>query len=177
MPVRTPTAAGEDLPKGVVSIPELLAGNVRAYRLLRRLEQDEVAGRMQSLGHGWRRATVSEIERSRRNVTVSELVGLAMALNVTVAELLDSRGPGGRAGPRVGLPVRTRRHEPYGEVTEDMPWFSVAAEDLGMLVCSHQRHVEILWDADGMYCGGLVVTEDAERPPQIFGDLKGTATP
>jgi transcriptional regulator with XRE-family HTH domain len=92
-----------------VEVPEsqtvagTLAANVRAFRQLRGMEQDKLAQRMQSLGHLWRQATVSEVERGRRNVTVPELVALTLALAANVEQLLDPRGPERKRGPRLAL--------------------------------------------------------------------------
>jgi hypothetical protein len=105
VPRATPAAAGESTPEDVASIPAALAFNVRTYRLLSRLEQDDVAAQMQYLGHRWRRATVSEVERERRNVTVPELLGLVVVLGATVQQLLDTRGPRESSGPRLALGV------------------------------------------------------------------------
>jgi transcriptional regulator with XRE-family HTH domain len=44
------------------------------------------------LGHRWVRVTVSEVERGRRNLTVDELLGLALVLDATLEELLDPMG-------------------------------------------------------------------------------------
>lgn len=129
-------------PEGVVTIPEVIAGNVRAFRLLRRLEQEHVADRMWSLGHTWRRATVSEVERARRNVTVPELLALVVVLGANIEQLLDPRGPGGRTGPRMALPVQLPVNdagEPQGE------WLSVEPEDISGLVCSHKVYAEVEW--------------------------------
>ncbi len=141
MPARTPTAAGRRSPDGQVTVPELLASNVRVYRLLRRLEQEDVADRMRSLGHKWRRATVSEVERARRNVTVDELLALVAVLGASVTQLLDSRGPGGRSGPRVALPVKA-----WGEATGDTDdWLDLDPAAVGALICSHQVYAESVW--------------------------------
>jgi transcriptional regulator with XRE-family HTH domain len=82
-------------------VAEVLAGNIRAYRLLRGHDQADLAERMQSLGFGWRPATVSEIERERggRNVTVAEMLGLVIALETPMEQLVDPRGPEGWRGP------------------------------------------------------------------------------
>lgn len=93
----TPTRAGLS-PQGESRFfSEFVATNVRDYRAVAGFTQDELAVRMVRLGHVWVRPTVSEVERNRRNVTVDELAGLAAALGVTVAALIDPRGPG-RAG-------------------------------------------------------------------------------
>src|SRR5215217_1626972 len=70
-----------------------LAENLRAYRLLRHMTQDQLAARMTWLCHGWGRSTVSAVEGRSRNVTVDELFGLAVSVGVTIGQLLDPTGP------------------------------------------------------------------------------------
>ena len=72
---------------------DALAENLRAYRLLRHMTQDQLAMRMSHLDHGWGRSTVSAVESRSRNVTVDELFGLALSLGVTIGQLLDPGGP------------------------------------------------------------------------------------
>ena len=60
-----------------------LAQNVRVIRRWWDLSQADLAERMANLGHGWVRQTVGEVERSRRSVSVDELLGLAMALKTS----------------------------------------------------------------------------------------------
>lgn len=72
---------------------EALAANLRAYRMLRRMTQDQLAARMFHLCHGWGRSTVSAVEGNTRNVTVDELFGLAVSVGVTIGQLLDPTGP------------------------------------------------------------------------------------
>jgi transcriptional regulator with XRE-family HTH domain len=81
---------------------------VRGYRLLRRLKQDDVADGMRKLRHHtWTRQTVSDVERVQRNLTVDELVGLSIVLELSLNELLDLVPVGGGSPPAldVGLPV------------------------------------------------------------------------
>jgi transcriptional regulator with XRE-family HTH domain len=68
---------------------QVVAANIRSLRALRGLNQETLAEKMQHLKHGWSRATVSEVERGDRNVTVDELASLAVVLNVGPGELLD----------------------------------------------------------------------------------------
>jgi transcriptional regulator with XRE-family HTH domain len=72
---------------------EVLAENLRAYRLMRKMTQDELAARMAHLCHGWGRSTVSAVEGTSRNVTIDELFGLAVSVGVTIGQLLDPTGP------------------------------------------------------------------------------------
>lgn len=96
---RRPTARGPYVtnngraPAGLGRPSDALAANLRAYRLLRHLTQDELATRMTHLGHGWGRSTVSAVEGRTRNVTVDELFGLALCLGATIGQLLDPEGP------------------------------------------------------------------------------------
>ncbi len=78
---------------GPVRPSDALAENLRAYRMLRLMTQDQLAARMNDLSHGWGRSTVSAVEGRTRNVTIDELFGLAVTLGVTIGELLDPTGP------------------------------------------------------------------------------------
>jgi transcriptional regulator with XRE-family HTH domain len=139
MPAKTPKAADGTAPKGTRYVADILAANVRGYRLLRGLEQDDVAGRMHALGHmTWRAVTVSEVERGLRNVTVSELVGLVVVLGAPIEKLLDPRGPVSRTGPKLLLaadPV-------YAELTQRS---AVTPEHVTALVCAHKYYIEPDW--------------------------------
>lgn len=97
-----------------------LAENIAAYRALRHATQDELAARMTRLGHIMGRSTVSAIEARGRNVNVDELLGLALALGVTVGQLLDPTGPdhGRQLGLDVGLTSAEGATRPIG------PWLS-----------------------------------------------------
>jgi transcriptional regulator with XRE-family HTH domain len=95
MPASTPRRAGRTPRAGSRYLSDVLADNLRAWRLLRRLEQAEVARRMTMLDHAWGPSTVSQVERGRRNVTVDELLALAIALGVPAWVLLDPLGPEG----------------------------------------------------------------------------------
>lgn len=111
---RRPTARGPYVTStsralaGLGRPSDALAANLRAYRLLRHLTQDDLAVRMAHLGHGWGRSTVSAVEGRIRNVTVDELFGLALCLGATIGQLLDPGGPdrSRRLSLDVGLRVR-----------------------------------------------------------------------
>ena len=89
----TPRRKGRVAPMGAALPSEVLADNVRAYRALRQLIQEELAERMSELGHDWSRSTVGDVERNARGVTVDELFGLAISIGVTIGQLLDPTGP------------------------------------------------------------------------------------
>ena len=143
MPVST-TEGLTGRPEGITTISQVLANNIRAYRQLRRKEQQEVASRMNSLGHFWLRNTVSEVERAHRNVTVPELLALALVLGASVEQLLDSCGPGGRTGPEVALSVRVVRvgGEPLNQ------WWPIAPQEVGILLCSQNASFDAHWEDD-----------------------------
>jgi len=117
------------------TVKETVASNIRAYRQLRGLEQSELAQRMRAIGIAWRQATVSEIERKQRNVTVTELLGLAITLNATVEQFVHTRGPASRVGPQ--LVLSDQLDEPAA-----IPFLpsSVTA-----LVCPHKLYAEVEW--------------------------------
>jgi transcriptional regulator with XRE-family HTH domain len=64
----------------------MMAGTLRVERARRRWSQDDLADRMAV--HKWTRATVSDLERGNRNITLEEIIDLALAFEVTVAYLL-----------------------------------------------------------------------------------------
>jgi transcriptional regulator with XRE-family HTH domain len=94
----TPKKAGRTARPGSRFLSDVLAANVRDTRSLRRLSQGELAQRMRLAGHQWTRATVSDVERANRNLTVDELAALCLILDATFGELLDPTGVGGRDG-------------------------------------------------------------------------------
>lgn len=86
---KTPKRAGRE-PHPEAKFPsQVLAANVASFRALRGIGQEELADRMRHLRNGWSRATVSEVERGDRNVTVDELGSLTVALGAQLSELLD----------------------------------------------------------------------------------------
>jgi transcriptional regulator with XRE-family HTH domain len=130
----TPRRAGRQALGGTAFVDDVLAGNLRAYRLLHGLQQVHVAERMGSLGHSWSRSTVAQVERGQRNVTVPEMVSLTLVIGVTAERLLDPRGPERLKGPRLALDYRGR----IGP--------GVDPADVGKLVCSCYGDVEAEWD-------------------------------
>ena len=117
------------------TVKETVAGNIRAYRQLRGLEQSELAQRMRTIGIAWRQATVSEVERSQRNVTVTEILGLAITLNATVEQFIDTRGPASRVGPQLVLADQV--DEPAA-----LPFLPSSTT---VLVCPHKLYAEVEW--------------------------------
>jgi transcriptional regulator with XRE-family HTH domain len=132
MPAKTPRAAGVRPKKGMKFIADAIGDNVRAYRLLSELEQDDIAGHMQRLGWPWRRATVSAVERGRRNITVPELLTLGLILGVTVQELLDPRRPDQRDGD--GMIVMA--------LNPDMVGMPIISTHVTGLVCRHELDIQ-----------------------------------
>ena len=106
MPEPAPGRAGREPLPGSRFLSDAIAEKVRAYRLLRRQKQDDVAEEMRKLRHPWTQATVSQVERGQRHLTVDELVGLSIVFDVTLNELLDPVPVGGGPAPAldIGLP-------------------------------------------------------------------------
>ena len=65
---------------------QILADNIRAYRKVKHLSQEELADRC-----GLHRTYVGSVERRERNVTLSTLETLATTLGVSIPELLTKR--------------------------------------------------------------------------------------
>lgn len=144
------------------TVKEAVGANVRTYRQLRGLDQDALARRLQAVGIPWRRVTVSEVERGERNVTVTELLWLALALETTIVELFDTRGPEHLRGPvLVPLPVgqplsvetvaelgrEVRGHDGEKEIVTRMVRFqAIHPEYLTALVCGHKARAVTEWD-------------------------------
>jgi transcriptional regulator with XRE-family HTH domain len=129
--------------EGPKTVADTVAGNVRVYRQLRGIDQSILALRMQSLGVAWRQVTVSEVERNQRNVTVSELVGLALALETTIEQLLDTRGPERLRGPLLSL-----YDNPADTVDRRVHSLGIWPDDVTALVCTHVAYAVPEWDDD-----------------------------
>jgi len=83
---------------------EVIARNIRAARSRVDINQETLAGRMRALGYSaWLRQTVANVEKGRRRVTAEEVLGLALALETAMPDLMrpaaqdgDVVLPGGR---------------------------------------------------------------------------------
>lgn len=71
------------------SYDEVLARNIRAARARLGIGQERLAGRMRVLGYtAWLRQTVSKAEKGDRRLAAAEVVGLAYALETSIAALV-----------------------------------------------------------------------------------------
>ena len=75
--------------KASSSLRETLASNIRAFRASKGLSQDELADHC-----GLHRTYIGSVERKERNVTLSTLEAIALALGPTVPVLLTEKGSG-----------------------------------------------------------------------------------
>lgn len=66
----------------IIGIPEFFGGVLRSFRMERDTSQEELAFRA-----GVDRTFISQIERGIRQPTITTIIGLAAALNVTAGEL------------------------------------------------------------------------------------------
>lgn len=64
-------------------LDKLIAGNVRAARARARLRQADLADDM-----GWNSAQVRHLESGSRRITLTDVVALCAALNISLRELL-----------------------------------------------------------------------------------------
>jgi transcriptional regulator with XRE-family HTH domain len=73
----------------VTAIDAVIARNMRLLRVHRQMDQRDVSDRMFPAHPTWTRQTVSEIERGRRAVLVSEASDLAAIFGVSLPFLLE----------------------------------------------------------------------------------------
>jgi transcriptional regulator with XRE-family HTH domain len=137
------------------TVAETVAGNIRVYRQLRGLDQATLARHMRALGFAWRQVTVSEVERNERSVAIDEALGLAAALATTIEQLIDTRGPEGRRGPRLLLTNQLQRRHGIirirEETGEDAYSLILPPADATALVCRHKKYLEIDWGEENAY--------------------------
>jgi hypothetical protein len=69
---------------------EVLLRNFRAARAAAGLDHAGLAARMQNLGYGWTRATVSKVERRVRALKADEIFGLAYAMKTSITALMTT---------------------------------------------------------------------------------------
>ncbi|EMY4501219.1 helix-turn-helix transcriptional regulator [Salmonella enterica subsp. enterica] len=70
-----------------MSIKNILAENIRVYRVNNNLSQEQFAEIS-----GLHRTYIGSVERKERNVTLSTLIFLARAMNTSVPNLLTKQG-------------------------------------------------------------------------------------
>jgi transcriptional regulator with XRE-family HTH domain len=80
-----------------------VAENIKGYRLLRGMTQEEVGLRMSALGQAWNAGTAGFVERTDRALTVDEVAAVAVVLGVSIPELFDPSGPDGRGADDLDL--------------------------------------------------------------------------
>lgn len=86
--------------EGSAYIGTVVGRQASDVRRLRRLSQEEVADRMQRLGHAsWIRQTIGQVEKGDRSITVDEVVSLAAALGTSLSFLLSPSPPWDAAEP------------------------------------------------------------------------------
>ena len=140
------------------TVKETVAGNVRAFRQLRGMDQADLARRMYSLSMSWSRVTVSEVERGERNVTVAELLKLALALGTTIEQLLDTRGPERIRGPHLALYDRSE------DPTERTPFHIVLPPTaVPALVCTHPSDPYLVAEWDDHWISHLHIVDKEQH--------------
>jgi transcriptional regulator with XRE-family HTH domain len=66
-----------------------IVANIMRARAKLRLSQKALGNRMKALGFSWRQQIVNAVETGERRLQVDELLGLALALETTLQELLS----------------------------------------------------------------------------------------
>ncbi len=67
----------------------MVGGNVKKFRKLRKMSQQELADKLELMAIYVCRGSVSRIEDKSRTVTDIELYGIAKVLNVEISELFE----------------------------------------------------------------------------------------
>jgi hypothetical protein len=148
MPAPTSKRAGVEPPDGALFPSQVLARNLGALRRLEGRDQVVIAERMNALGHPWTRQTVSEVERELRNVTIDELISLALVYLRTVDQLLEPRMDQ-LLGP---VTMRPKPTPPRVALVRDpdpqrMADWTIAPDDFGAIVCGHTTtEADVTWD-------------------------------
>jgi transcriptional regulator with XRE-family HTH domain len=84
---------GHDAFMARLTYDAVLAGNIRATRGRKKLDQADIVERMRYLGFTtWHRQTMGKVERGERRVTAEEIFGLALALETTIQALMTANG-------------------------------------------------------------------------------------
>jgi transcriptional regulator with XRE-family HTH domain len=74
----------------MVAYDEVLARNARAYRSRKGIGQERLAARMRALGYtAFLRQTISKVEKGERRLSAAEVLGLALALEIRMSQLLE----------------------------------------------------------------------------------------
>ena len=79
--------------EGSFYLSQIVGRRLKEARRLHGLSQEELADRMERLGHIWVRQTVSQVEKAERNLTVDELISVAVAVEASLAYLLSPAAP------------------------------------------------------------------------------------
>lgn len=106
--------------QAVSDVVKVIGRNVELIRRTRQLTGKDLSERLKELGLSMSVATVSEVERGKRKVSAAELLVFAIALNVSVIDLLTP-GDGSALQITEGIdPIPLERLEPW--LTGEHPW-------------------------------------------------------
>lgn len=131
------------------SYKDVLARNIRAARTRVDIGQDSLAARMRALGYDkWLRQTVGATERGRRRPTAEEMLGLAYALETSIARLMQ--------------PAEEDK------VVEFPSGDAIAVEAVRLSVTGQILHGALIWEGDEPRMAAGV-------PPEVRGVLNEMA--
>ena len=121
----------------------VIGRRVREIREDRGLRQEEMAQRLQAFGVPWNRSMTAKVERGERGVTLEEAVLLALALDVSLEELVPAAGKVALTSMAPAVPLATVRAVLAGADRRklkigDIPLFTRAVQE------SIEQSVELL---------------------------------
>lgn len=139
-----------------------VGGNVERIRHIRNMTGKDLSGKLADLGVSMSVATVSEIERSKRKVSVNELLVLAVALNTSIIDLLmppDGDTLSVAVGNELGV------DDLYWWLRGDQPWPSDASMD-EFVKAARGHHQRMLWSNSDPVVKSILLLEGAVRLAQ-----------
>jgi transcriptional regulator with XRE-family HTH domain len=109
---------------------DVLAANVRGARARAGLTQRQLSARMRALGFNWQNSLVAKLENGGRPLLATELLGLALALQTTISDLMAPRPADGLVQLPAGtaVPPDSVRRLAFGTTDLAVTW---DGEELG----------------------------------------------
>lgn len=126
-------------------VASAIGGNIERVRRIRKMTGKQLAGRLDELGLQMSVATISEVERAKRKVSVGELLVFAIALNASLIDLLTPLN-----GERLTVTDKLDPIPPdvlFYWLRGDQPWPGADREAFGAAATEPTRHMLKLFDS------------------------------
>jgi hypothetical protein len=136
------------------SYAEVVTRNIRAARSRQGLAPANVVARMRALGYEtWHRQTMGKVERGERRVTAEEVFALSLALETTIAALMEPK----EEDKVIDLPSG-------GALAVEVVRFSAAGKIL---------HGAVQWDGDQpMFSAAVYLPDTVDEIVRVADELQ-----